>query len=1229
MKCRSFLQVLIIFLLLYSKAYPQDIIPVNKVENIRYYGSTKIPAYFKPAFTMERNNAIDWLLANYKLTPGISFKLMLSETDELGWQHDKYQQTYLDIPIEFSVYQVHSVNNRVHSFNGVAFDFIEIHNKIIITEQDALKSALNYVDAVSYMWEYPEEEALLKEFSEDKTATYFPKGQLVLINPKGNFKSGILKYAYKFDIYAKEPLSRAEYYVDAENGSILFINPKIHTTDVQGTAITKYSGTQTITTDKITADSFRLRESGRGKGIETYNMKKGTNYGNAVDFYDNDNYWNNVNANKDEIATDAHWGTEMTYDYYNIKHNRNSIDNKGYKLRSYVHYSVNYANAFWNGDFMTYGDGNSSTQPLVAIDIIGHEITHGLTSHTADLVYASESGALNEGFSDIFGNMIEFFAKPADTSWEIGEDIGYVIRNMSNPNSGGNPDTYEGLYWLNTKGCIPSATNDQCGVHQNSTVNSHWFYLLSNGGSGTNDKNKIFNVSGIGTDKAAAIAFRSLTVYLPPSADYEDARYYSARAAADLYGECSNEVIQVLKAWYAVGIGGDGITANFSAYKTVSCSVPFTVEFHNTSDVYQQYIWDFGDGDTSHQINPTHIYSTLGKYTVTLVAISNCKTDTVIKKDYIIIDTSLPCIFQMSSSSKRETVNICNGTLQDDGGTGNYNGNLESYFTIHVPGSSNIMLDFISFEFEECPEGCDFLYIYDGMDEKAPLIGKFTGNTLPNGGLIISSGNAITIRQSTDPYLTYSGFELNWYCSDSSQPPKAEFKYKVLNKCTGMVEFTSLGYNMPHKWFWDFGDGETSTLQHPVHEYKKTGVYSVKHKCFNNIGSDSIIKENIIIIARPETPETFENASCGHASLQLIARSPGIQRWYLSEQDTQVIFSGDTFITPYLTQSQIYYVKSDYPSEPLKVGPADTTFGKGSFFTGYQALIFNVYEDLTILSVKVYAKGGKTRIIQLRDKNNNVLQEAVIDIPGGESRISLNFKIPKGNEYRLGTTTGADLYRNSSNATYPYKIDNLIEITGSTASQSGYYYFFYDWEVMKEPCFSAKVPVGAYIDSLKPVVNFSFTQTQNKTIKFNNISQHGRFFEWSFGDNGQSKEFSPIHQYNEPGNYLVSLSGANGCGTDSISKNVEVTSGIMNIKAENIYIYPNPATKVIYLKTGNLQAPKINIYNSVGQNVFSFTSEKIIKQNLTIQVSEWPEGIYFVQIIDNDLVITKSIMVKK
>ena len=218
--------------------------------------------------------------------------------------------------------------------------------------------------------------------------------------------------------------------------------------------------------------------------------------------------------------------------------------------------------------------------PLTAIDICGHEMTHGVTSFTANLNYQGESGAMNEGFSDIMGIAIKFYAKPATATWQMGPDIGTVIRDMSNPNAYQQPDTYNGTYWYNSTGCTPSANNDECGVHTNSGVINYWYYLLSHGGSGTNDIGNAFNVSALGMDTASSIAYRTLTTYLVPASQYADARFYAIQAATDLYGACSPAVASTAASLYVRPLG-------LTIHRPTQAGVRFST---NSSSHNQQYI---------------------------------------------------------------------------------------------------------------------------------------------------------------------------------------------------------------------------------------------------------------------------------------------------------------------------------------------------------------------------------------------------------------------------------------------------------------------------------------------------------------------------------------------------------------------------------------------------------------------------------------------------------------
>ncbi|MBY0534648.1 MAG: M4 family metallopeptidase [Chitinophagaceae bacterium] len=489
----------------------------------------------------------------------VASKLAARETDRIGMEHFRYNQVLNGYVVENTAYIVHTKAGKIMSQNGVWVKeeiASSLKTAASIDEPTALKMAMSYIGASTYKWQIPDEELALKDEMNNRGATYFPKGQLVYYSGVGEVNPSNLQLTYKFDIYSQFPLGRKVVYVDANAGTIIGENDLINTVDAAGSATTAYSGVQAITTDN-TGTTYRLRETGRGLGVQTLDMRvAGTNYNAAVDFTDADNSWNNVNANKDQYATDAHWGAEKTYDFYLTKFGRNSIDNAGYQLRSYVHVNLvafgyaNNINAFWDGTRMSYGDGGTSGtttySPLTTLDIAGHEITHGLTSRTSNLVYSNESGALNEAFSDILGTSIEWFGKGTG-NWTLGDEIGGIFRSMSNPNLYGDPDTYQGTNWA-------TGTADNGGVHTNSGVLNFWFYLLTTGGSGTNDKGFAYNVTGIGIDKAAAIAYRTNTVYLTANSNYAAARTYGIKSAEDLYGVGSVEAVQTANAFDAVGV---------------------------------------------------------------------------------------------------------------------------------------------------------------------------------------------------------------------------------------------------------------------------------------------------------------------------------------------------------------------------------------------------------------------------------------------------------------------------------------------------------------------------------------------------------------------------------------------------------------------------------------------------------------------------------------------------
>ncbi|WNG60755.1 peptidase M4 [Archangium gephyra] len=250
----------------------------------------------------------------------------------------------------------------------------------------------------------------------------------------------------------------------------------------------------------------------------------------------------------------AHLGT--TYDCYSVNFARDSYNGSGAQLRSSVHYSTNYTNAFWNGSQMVYGDSNGvQSAPLgKSLDVTVHELTHAVTSSESNLTYANESGALNEGLSDIFGAYCESWSRGwvVDAAvWMVGDDVwtpntpGDALRYMANPTQDGSSyDYYPTRY---------TGSSDNGGVHWNSGIANLAFKLLTTGGTHPQGKTTTV-VTGIGIQKAGQIFYRANRDLFTASTTFAQAKTYTETAATQL-GYTTAEVASVSAAWQAVGVG--------------------------------------------------------------------------------------------------------------------------------------------------------------------------------------------------------------------------------------------------------------------------------------------------------------------------------------------------------------------------------------------------------------------------------------------------------------------------------------------------------------------------------------------------------------------------------------------------------------------------------------------------------------------------------------------------
>ncbi len=290
-----------------------------------------------------------------------------------------------------------------------------------------------------------------------------------------------------YEVETKGANARRVQWVDASSGTVL----KSYDALMEGQGVGVKDDTKSIDTTQQAGGLWQLvTADGRQK---TYDAQNGTTRPGVI-MTDPDNVWDlkvPLNPSPSQPpGVDAHYYANLIDDFYGDTFRRNSIDNAGMPIISTVHYDKGYCNAFWDGAQMTYGDGDGVACKSLSggLDVVGHELTHGVTEFTSGLIYEGESGALNESFSDMMGNTAEFYAdsKGLDPSvkpdWLIGEDVipagvyggaNPGFRNMGDPQDDGDPDHYSEKY---------TGTSDNGGVHTNSGIPNHAYYLAVNGG---------------------------------------------------------------------------------------------------------------------------------------------------------------------------------------------------------------------------------------------------------------------------------------------------------------------------------------------------------------------------------------------------------------------------------------------------------------------------------------------------------------------------------------------------------------------------------------------------------------------------------------------------------------------------------------------------------------------------------------------------------------------------
>ncbi len=482
-----------------------------------------------PAGARRELRALDFMAGRSDLfgltDPRGELRLVREETDNLGMSHLRFDQTYEGL-------RVWGCQKIVH--------FTPNDDIYLIAGQNIATPTLSIAPS------RPSSEAEMTAFTEAKDEigswAVRPESELLIYPDKGQPKLAWLVTVYGINTGG----IRYRVFVDAKTGQVLnkyndiqFDGPTV------GSGIDVNGANRTLQTYQIGVQ-YKMIDATHPMYVPPVGNLQGVvvtywNYyklGPIVTDGNNDNVFSD---NMDfRTAVSAHYFTQLTYDYYKNTFSRNSLDNAGMSIIANVHDSAYINNAYWNGTTINFGDGDGvnylpfSGDP----DVVGHELTHGVTEKTAQLIYQDQPGALNESMSDFFGNMID------RTTWLIGDNIrisppGY-LRNMQNPHLGPNPSRYPFGYQPAKMSEFVVTTTDNGGVHINSGIPNRAGYIVS---------------TAIGRNKAELIWYRALTTYLTPSSSFNFWAGVLAQSAQDLYGIGSPELAATSMALDSVGFG--------------------------------------------------------------------------------------------------------------------------------------------------------------------------------------------------------------------------------------------------------------------------------------------------------------------------------------------------------------------------------------------------------------------------------------------------------------------------------------------------------------------------------------------------------------------------------------------------------------------------------------------------------------------------------------------------
>lgn len=431
--------------------------------------------------------------------------------------------------------------------------------------------------------------------------------------------------------------------------------------------------------------------------------------------------------------------------------------------------------------------------------------------------------------------------------------------------------------------------------------------------------------------------------------------------------------------------------------------------------------------------------------------------------------------------------------------------------------------------------------------------------------------------------------------------PIANFAHSLPNNCTGEVSFFDISSCNPaaDSWLWNFGDGNTSVEQNPVHTYFANGQYNVSLQVSNSLGSSIISVPNVVLIDKAPPPIASDQHFCFGENVSFFSPENEIFEWFTTANGSTSIQTASNISFANLYNDTTIYYQYFIEPEYYNFGLTDNS-GVGGYF-GFsidRAIYFDALSDITISKATVFASGAAIRTITLKNSVGTVLDTRVINIPDGESIIDLNFEVTAGENYAIHVNTANNLSYTGDydgpDVGYPFTIPELISITGNNYSNS-FYYFFYNIDVFQgfgAGCTSSREPAFAIMSPQTVDLGEDTTVCFGQSI----IINAGSFtqYEWSTGSSGQEIEVA------ESGEYSITATDQYSC---------EATGEISIIVASE----PNFIIKISHCSEVDLYDGSIEIEINSGAEPF-----EILWSNSATEfsISDLAPGVYSYTITD-------------